>query len=153
MTIDRERLRIDLVTTLVLVVLFALLVGQAIYAWVTYVPWPGDPRPRLSLSAVELALTVGPQLIQALLAQLVLTRLCLHTEVRALFIVTAWLLGLLLCLVVASGGWDQNAAFVYGVLILPLLAVTRLVVRTVLRAVPRIRRRRAARRSQDWRAA
>lgn len=142
MTLDRQRLKIDLVTALVVTGFVAVLIA---WEWPTYRRPDGFYRPRLQLYALVMALAVGPQLFQAALTQLILRRFCLPIEGRVVVIAAGWVLGLMACVSVLSGGWDGNVAFLGGVFIVPLLVATRLTVRAVATALGRRRERAASR--------
>lgn len=88
MIIDRERLRIDLLTS---VVGLGMATGLEGWAW-----WATPGAERVGAGVVWVwvwqlaAVLVGPQLLQTVVGQMVFTRLSLNSWVRGLVIVGVW---------------------------------------------------------------
>lgn len=133
--IDRQRAQIDILTALVPVVLLSAMTAVAMLM----VPEEGlSNAGLLGVYRDSLILALGPQLAQALVGQLVLTRLR-SAPVRGLLMVGVWYLTAATIILIAAGGPTLWAVYVGGFIVLPLQVVTRLLVRAVVKV--RYRRR------------
>ncbi len=142
MTIDRERLRIDLLTS---VVGFGLATGSEAWAW-----WAAPRAERVGVEVLwvwvwQLMVLVGPQLVQTVVGQVVFTRLRLNVWARGLVIAEVWFGSLCVWYFAELVSLALLSPWGLALVGVVQLALIRLVVRAVVRARVRGRARRRPR--------
>lgn len=136
MTVDRERLRIDLLTG---VAGFGMVTASAGWAW-----WAAPHAEPIDAEAVrvwvwQLAILVGPQLMQTVLGQVVFTRLSLNVWVRGLVIAGVWFGVLSVCYIAELVSLPLLSPWGLALVGVAQLALIRLVVRAFVKGRARAR--------------
>jgi hypothetical protein len=131
MSIDRQRAQIDAITAGVPVVVLS---ATALWMQLAQPEWAVTGGDLLGAYEGFVLMAVGPQVVQAVVGQLLFPRVPLNPWVRGVIMVQVWFHSLVLGMSVAIGAPSLWPVYIGLYITVPLLVVTRLAVRTVVRA-------------------